>query len=104
MILMAKSLSVPDDFRCGCRLRWTDRPQPADSSRRDTLPCRSYPFEFLGRYRRDGVRDDLDAFVLGPNEVLDTDGDGIGDNADKDDDGDGVEDAQDAFPFDSGEF
>jgi len=64
-------------------------------------PVQKLPsLSFLGDTDGDGVRDDLDAFVLDPNEVLDTDGDGIGDNADKDDDGDGVEDAQDAFPLD----
>ena len=55
---------------------------------------------FLGDTDGDGVRDDLDAFSLDPNETLDSDSDGVGDNADADDDGDGVEDTQDAFPLD----
>ena len=58
---------------------------------------------FLGDTDGDGVRDDLDAFSLDPNETLDSDSDGVGDNADADDDGDGVEDTQDAFPLDRSE-
>lgn len=61
-------------------------------------PVQKLPsLSFLGDTDGDGVRDDLDAFVLDPNEVLDTDGDGIGDNADKDDDGDGFSDEQEAI-------
>ena len=41
----------------------------------------------------DGVIDSEDDLPLDPNEILDTDGDGIGDNSDTDDDGDGIEDA-----------
>ena len=52
---------------------------------------------FLGDTDGDGVRDDLDAFLLDPSETLDTDNDGTGNNADTDDDGDGVLDTADAF-------
>ena len=44
--------------------------------------------------------DIIDAFPLDPDEVVDSDGDGIGNTADRDDDGDGVSDSDDAFPFD----
>lgn len=51
----------------------------------------------------DGVDDVNDAFPTDPNEITDTDSDGIGNNADTDDDGDGVLDAQDAFPLNNSE-
>ena len=48
----------------------------------------------------DGVTDAFDDLPLNPDEILDTDGDGIGNNADSDDDGDGVLDANDQYPLD----
>ena len=48
----------------------------------------------------DGVSDALDSFPDDPEEVLDSDGDGIGNNADPDDDNDGVSDYNDLFPYD----
>ncbi|MEM7082084.1 MAG: serine hydrolase [Pseudomonadota bacterium] len=47
----------------------------------------------------DGVPDDQDAFPFDPNEVSDSDNDGIGNNADTDDDNDGTPDVDDDFPI-----
>ena len=47
----------------------------------------------------DGVTDVFDDLPLNPDEILDTDGDGIGDNADTDDDGDGTLDEIDQYPL-----
>ena len=44
----------------------------------------------------------VDAFPNDPNEIWDTDGDGIGDNSDSDIDGDGTSNVDDEAPFDSG--
>lgn len=46
----------------------------------------------------DGVPNLLDAFPDDPNEIADTDGDGVGDNADTDRDGDGVPNDLDPNP------
>ena len=47
----------------------------------------------------DGVTDAFDDLPLNPDEMLDTDGDGIGNNADTDDDGDGTLDEIDQYPL-----
>jgi len=48
----------------------------------------------------DGLPDHIDAFPNDPNEMLDSDGDGIGNNSDTDDDNDGIPDNMDLKPYD----
>ena len=90
-------------FPCGIGAGAADS---ADAAR--TLGVVRFQLEDINEQKpdsdNDGFIDTVDAFPDDPNELRDTDGDGIGDNADPDADNDGVLDAVDFYPLDPREW
>jgi len=86
-------------FITGCTPEYSD--DPTDESTNSESTSNESAANRFPDSDNDGIADHVDAFPNNPNEMLDSDGDGIGNNQDTDDDNDGIPDTLDLNPYDA---